>query len=129
MATPSPPPTRLLPAPDPSGNAQVMAHAFGIGPDGLSPLPYGDGADQPLADVRRSLRREERPDRVAQLDALAQLPQRRLRELVCELGLPDQPTGELGPGDVVIQRQTNHRWRPLGDQPVRMAAAMFSLPT
>jgi quercetin dioxygenase-like cupin family protein len=46
-----------------------------------------------------------------------------------ELGLPDQPTVELGPGDVVIQRQTHHRWRPLGDQPVRMAAAMFSLPT
>ncbi len=45
------------------------------------------------------------------------------------LGLPDQPIVELGPGDVVIQRQTHHMWRPIGDEPVRMAAAMFSLPT
>jgi quercetin dioxygenase-like cupin family protein len=46
-----------------------------------------------------------------------------------ELALPDEEPVELGPGDVVIQRQTHHRWRPLGDEPVRMAAAMFSLPT
>jgi quercetin dioxygenase-like cupin family protein len=46
-----------------------------------------------------------------------------------QLSLPDQEPVELGPGDVVIQRQTHHLWRPLGDEPVKMAAAMFSLPT
>jgi quercetin dioxygenase-like cupin family protein len=45
-----------------------------------------------------------------------------------ELGLSDADPTELGPGDVVVQRATDHRWRPLGDQPVRMAAVMFSLP-
>ncbi len=33
----------------------------------------------------------------------------------------------LDPGAAVIQRGTNHRWRPAGDGPVRMAAVMFGL--
>ncbi len=44
-----------------------------------------------------------------------------------ELSLPDVDPVVLVAGDVVIQRATNHRWRPLGDEPVRMAAVMLGL--
>jgi quercetin dioxygenase-like cupin family protein len=45
-----------------------------------------------------------------------------------ELSLPDVDPVVLEPGSAVIQRGTRHRWRPVGDQPARMAAVMFSLP-
>jgi hypothetical protein len=44
-----------------------------------------------------------------------------------ELALPDTEPVALEPGGVVVQRGTRHRWRPIGDQPARMAAVMFSL--
>jgi quercetin dioxygenase-like cupin family protein len=44
-----------------------------------------------------------------------------------ELSLPDLDPVVLEAGSVVVQRGTNHRWRPVGDQPARMAAVMFSL--
>jgi len=31
----------------------------------------------------------------------------------------------LGPGDCVVQRGTMHRWRPVGDGPVRYVAVML----
>jgi quercetin dioxygenase-like cupin family protein len=43
------------------------------------------------------------------------------------LDLPNDVSVELGPGDVVVQRGTNHRWRVIGDEPVRFAAVMFAL--
>jgi quercetin dioxygenase-like cupin family protein len=42
------------------------------------------------------------------------------------LDLPDGVTVELGPGDAVVQRGTDHRWYVLGDEPVRFAAVMLS---
>jgi quercetin dioxygenase-like cupin family protein len=44
-----------------------------------------------------------------------------------ELSLPDIEPVVLEAGSVVIQRGTRHRWRPVGDQPARMAAVMFGL--
>ena len=44
-----------------------------------------------------------------------------------ELALPDIEPVVLEAGSVVVQRGTRHRWRPVGDQPARMAAVMFSL--
>jgi quercetin dioxygenase-like cupin family protein len=44
-----------------------------------------------------------------------------------ELHLPDLPPALLGPGDVVVQRGTHHRWQPVGDEPLRMAALMISV--
>jgi quercetin dioxygenase-like cupin family protein len=44
-----------------------------------------------------------------------------------ELSLPDLEPVVLGPGDTVVQRGTHHRWRPLGDQPVRWAAVMLTV--
>ncbi|MCU1378625.1 MAG: cupin domain protein [Acidimicrobiales bacterium] len=44
------------------------------------------------------------------------------------LELPGGHRAELGVGDVVIQRGTNHRWVPLGETPVRMAAVMIAVP-
>jgi len=41
------------------------------------------------------------------------------------LDLPGAST-ELGPGDVVVQRGTNHRWVALGDEPLRMATVMIA---
>jgi quercetin dioxygenase-like cupin family protein len=43
------------------------------------------------------------------------------------LELPGDHRTELGPGDVVIQRGTNHRWTSIGDEPSRMAAVMFAV--
>jgi quercetin dioxygenase-like cupin family protein len=42
------------------------------------------------------------------------------------LELPDGIATELGPGDVVVQRGTAHRWVALGDEPLRMAAVMVA---
>jgi len=41
------------------------------------------------------------------------------------LDLPGEVSAELGPGDVVVQRGTNHRWVALGDEPLRMATVMI----
>jgi quercetin dioxygenase-like cupin family protein len=43
------------------------------------------------------------------------------------LELPGGVTVELGPGDSVVQRGTDHRWWAIGDEPVRWAAVMFAL--
>lgn len=42
------------------------------------------------------------------------------------LELPDGIETELGPGDVVVQRGTRHRWSAVGAEPVRMAAVMIA---
>jgi quercetin dioxygenase-like cupin family protein len=44
------------------------------------------------------------------------------------LELPGGHRTELDVGDVVIQRGTSHRWVPLGETPVRMAAVMIAVP-
>jgi mannose-6-phosphate isomerase-like protein (cupin superfamily) len=44
-----------------------------------------------------------------------------------ELHLPYPAPVVLGPGDVVVQRGTNHRWQPVGDVPLRMATVMLSV--
>ena len=41
------------------------------------------------------------------------------------LELPDGVQTELGPGDVVIQRGTNHRWTAIGDEQFVMASLMM----
>ena len=41
------------------------------------------------------------------------------------LELPDGVQTELGPGDVVIQRGTNHRWTAIGDEQFAMASVMI----
>jgi mannose-6-phosphate isomerase-like protein (cupin superfamily) len=45
------------------------------------------------------------------------------------LDLPGDQSTELGPGDVVVQRGTNHRWVALGDEPLRMATVMVAAET
>ncbi|HZP28316.1 MAG TPA: cupin domain-containing protein, partial [Acidimicrobiia bacterium] len=45
-----------------------------------------------------------------------------------ELGLPGTQPVVVGPGDTVVQRATNHRWRTVGDEPVRFVALMIALP-
>ncbi len=45
-----------------------------------------------------------------------------------EMDLPDLAPVELGPGDVVVQRGTNHRWRAVGDERVRFFAVMLAVP-
>ena len=44
------------------------------------------------------------------------------------LDLRGERSVELGPGDVVVQRGTDHRWVVLGDEPMRMATVMLSAP-
>jgi quercetin dioxygenase-like cupin family protein len=44
-----------------------------------------------------------------------------------ELGLPGADPVVVGPRDAVVQRATNHRWRPVGDAPVRFVALMLAL--
>lgn len=44
------------------------------------------------------------------------------------LELPGDQRVELGVGDVVVQRGTNHRWIPFGDEPLRMASLMVAVP-
>ena len=41
------------------------------------------------------------------------------------LELPDGVQTELGPGDVVIQRGTNHRWTAIGDEQFAMTTVMI----
>ena len=41
------------------------------------------------------------------------------------LELPEGVQTELGPGDVVIQRGTNHRWTAVGDEQFAMASVMI----
>jgi len=45
------------------------------------------------------------------------------------LELPDVDPVHLGPGDVVVQRGTLHRWRTDGDEPVRFLAVMLAVPS
>jgi quercetin dioxygenase-like cupin family protein len=45
-----------------------------------------------------------------------------------ELSLPGLEPVILLPGEAVVQRATEHKWQPLGDDPVRMAAAMITVP-
>ena len=44
-----------------------------------------------------------------------------------ELGLPDADPVVVGPGESVVQRATHHRWRPVGDEPVRFVALMLAV--
>lgn len=41
------------------------------------------------------------------------------------LELPNGISTELSPGDVVVQRGTDHRWTAIGDEQFRMACVMF----
>lgn len=45
-----------------------------------------------------------------------------------ELALPGGITTVVGPGETVLQRGTNHRWRPVGRDPVRWFAIMIGCP-
>jgi mannose-6-phosphate isomerase-like protein (cupin superfamily) len=36
-------------------------------------------------------------------------------------------TTELAAGDVMVQRGTHHRWRPVGDEPAVLVSVMFGL--
>ena len=44
-----------------------------------------------------------------------------------ELSLPDVEPVVLGPGAAVVQRGTVHKWRAVGEEPVRYAAIMLAL--
>jgi quercetin dioxygenase-like cupin family protein len=44
-----------------------------------------------------------------------------------ELALPDGITTELSPGETVLQRGTNHRWRPVGDGATSWFAIMLAV--
>ena len=44
-----------------------------------------------------------------------------------ELELPDGIAALLDPGDTVLQRGTNHRWRPVGDESTMWFAVMFAV--
>jgi quercetin dioxygenase-like cupin family protein len=44
-----------------------------------------------------------------------------------ELCLPDADPVVLGPGAAVVQRGTTHKWRAVGDAPVRYVAIMLAL--
>ena len=43
------------------------------------------------------------------------------------LALPDGITTVLEPGETVLQRGTNHQWRPVGDEPTMWFAVMFAV--
>ncbi len=43
------------------------------------------------------------------------------------MDLPEGVSVELGPGDIVVQRGTDHRWRVIGEEPARFATVMFAL--
>jgi quercetin dioxygenase-like cupin family protein len=45
-----------------------------------------------------------------------------------ELELPGSGSVHLGPGDVVIQRGTWHKWQNRGETPMRMLAIMIGAP-
>jgi hypothetical protein len=40
--------------------------------------------------------------------------------------MPDGISTVLEPGETVLQRGTNHRWRPIGDEPTMWFAVMFA---
>jgi quercetin dioxygenase-like cupin family protein len=44
-----------------------------------------------------------------------------------ELGIRGAPPIVVGPGEFVVLRGAEHRWRPVGDEAVRMAAVMLTL--
>jgi quercetin dioxygenase-like cupin family protein len=44
-----------------------------------------------------------------------------------ELALPDGITTVLSPGETVLQRGTNHRWRPIGDEAASWFAIMLAV--
>jgi hypothetical protein len=44
-----------------------------------------------------------------------------------ELGVRGVPPIVVGPGEFVVLRGAEHRWRPVGPDPVRMAAVMLTL--
>jgi quercetin dioxygenase-like cupin family protein len=44
-----------------------------------------------------------------------------------ELALPDGITTVLDAGETVLQRGTNHRWRPVGEEPAMWFAVMFAV--
>jgi hypothetical protein len=44
-----------------------------------------------------------------------------------ELALPDGVATVLAAGETVLQRGTNHRWRPVGDEPAMWFAIMFGV--
>ena len=45
-----------------------------------------------------------------------------------ELALPDAPPVVIGPGEAVVQRGTNHKWRPVGDEAAEWVALMIAVP-
>jgi quercetin dioxygenase-like cupin family protein/DNA-binding PadR family transcriptional regulator len=44
-----------------------------------------------------------------------------------ELSLPDTPPVVLGPGEAVVQRGTNHSWKPVGDDAVEFVSLMLAV--
>lgn len=44
-----------------------------------------------------------------------------------ELFLPNEPHVTLGPGDIVIQRGTNHRWNAVGEKTMKMLTVMVGV--
>lgn len=44
-----------------------------------------------------------------------------------ELYLPELPPVSLSPGDILVQRATNHRWRATGDRHLRMVTIMIAV--
>jgi hypothetical protein len=45
-----------------------------------------------------------------------------------ELSLPDTPPVVVGPGEAVVQRGTNHSWKPVGDDAVQFVSLMLAVP-
>jgi quercetin dioxygenase-like cupin family protein len=43
-----------------------------------------------------------------------------------EMSLPNQPAIALAAGDILVQRATNHRWHPVGDEQFRMITVMIA---
>jgi quercetin dioxygenase-like cupin family protein len=44
-----------------------------------------------------------------------------------ELSLPDTPPVVVGPGEAVVQRGTNHKWQPVGDEAVEFVSLMLAV--
>jgi hypothetical protein len=81
----------------------------------------GTCAVEPGRDIRRDLRRRQRPDADAQRDPLAQLPERRIREARIQLGLTGKHDLQylLAPGLQV--RQQPQLLEPLAAEVLRVA--------
>jgi quercetin dioxygenase-like cupin family protein len=45
-----------------------------------------------------------------------------------ELSLPDTEPVVVGPGEAVVQRGTNHKWQPVGDEAVEFVSLMLAVP-